>query len=251
MPSKKVAKPRRAPNSASSKAVVLARTRISPLRIQDRVGVGHLMEVREKLRLMAESRPNCRLVRKWLRAHTVSMDLASDAENNDGVITFREAEHDIPPMPLSGYMEVEYKARITKLATQGGTGGGFYASLLSSDLAPWIGTSSSLFRVKKITSWTASRSDAAGSNNTQYHSSDILGQTGADGTEILPSWVENWTSIGQGFAGVAAEFPLGSLPVMSASGTATTIGNFFTALGGAGGVSGIPVILDVVFACLV
>jgi hypothetical protein len=177
------------------------------------------------------------------------MDLASDAENQDGVITFREGDHDIPPAPLTGYMEVEYRARITKLATEGTSAGGFYASLKTSDLAPWVGNSSSLFRVKKISSWTAVQpTNGAG---TGYHSSDILGQTGSEGTEILPSWVENWTSIGQGFAGIVSEFPLGALPIMSASGTAATIGNFFTALGGTNGASGIPVILDVVFACLV
>jgi len=179
------------------------------------------------------------------------LDLADTAGDSDGVITFKEAPHDIPPMPLTGFTEVEYRVRITKLATQGSAAGGFYAALLSTDFAPWVGSSSGLFRLKSLTSWTGARSDAGSSNNTQYHSSDILGQTGAEGTEILPSWVENWTSLGQGFAGVLSQFPMGSFPVMSSSGTATTVANLFATLGGAGGVSGIPIIMDVVFACLV
>jgi len=67
----------------------------------------------------------------------------------------------------------------------------------------------------------------------------------------MPAWAENWTQSGRGFSGIMTKFPLGDFPLYAASETATIILRHFTALGGTGGISGVPVVFHVTIECLI
>jgi len=163
-----------------------------------------------------------------------------------------EAPNDIPTASLSGLVPVQRTAYIVKLASSGTTAGGFYADLVASDFVPWTSSNTGkYFRVKEITSWTVPRADGA-VNQASFAGVQIPVQFGSSGTEILPAWSENWEPVGQGFAGVRTKFPLGDYPLYSGVSTDTTIiCSHFTALGGTGGVTGIPVVFHAVIESLI
>lgn len=161
-----------------------------------------------------------------------------------------EAPNDIPTAPLSGLVPIQRTAYVTKNATAGTTAGGFYCDLIASDLSNWIGTSTGkYFRVKSVTSWTVPRADGNAQQGT-FAGQQVPVQYGSSGTEVLPTWSENWEPLGQGFAGIVTKFPLGGFPLYSAADT-TVICSHFTALGGTGGVTNIPVVFHVVIETLI
>jgi len=161
-----------------------------------------------------------------------------------------EAPNDIPTAPLSGLVPIERTAYVVKKAASGTTAGGFYVDLIASDLVDWIGTSTGkYFRVKKVTSWTVPRADGTLTQGT-FAGVSVPVQYGSSGTEVLPTWSENWEPTGQGFAGVVTKFPLGGFPLYSGADT-TVICSHFTALGGVGGITGVPVVFHVVIETLI
>lgn len=162
----------------------------------------------------------------------------------DDVVSVKEAPFDIPPLALKGFQFLERRVRIYKSATFGTTAGGFNAILAASDLA---GYSAGSFRIKRIVSWTAPTNAAT---ESQFAGLLLAGSSGSDGTEALPTWVENFTRIGSGYAGLDVSYPLGDFLLFTNSAT-TTIATHFTGLGGAQGVSGIPVVFDVWLECLI
>jgi len=163
-----------------------------------------------------------------------------------------EAPNDIPTAALSGLVPVQRTAFIKKLASQGTTAGGFYCDLVASDFVDWTSSNTGkYFRVKEITSWTVPRADGA-VNQASFAGQQIPVQFGSSGTEVLPAWSENWEPSGQGFAGIKTKFPLGGYPLYSGVSTDTTIiASHFTALGGTGGVTGVPVVFHVVIESLI
>lgn len=162
-----------------------------------------------------------------------------------------EAPNDIPTAPLSGLVPIQRTAYIVKSATSGTTAGGFYASLLPTDLGPWLSADSSAryFRVKKVTSWTAPRADGSLTQGT-FAGVSVPVSFGSSGTEVLPTWSENWEPVGQGFAGIVTQFPLGAFPLYASTDTSSIVSHF-TALGGTGGVTGITVVFHVVIETLI
>lgn len=163
-----------------------------------------------------------------------------------------EAPNDIPTAPLSGLVPVQRTAYIVKNATSGTTAGGFYVDLIASDFTPWTSSNTGkYFRVKKVTSWTVNRADGSVTQGT-FAGVSVPVQFGSSGTEVLPTWSENWEPLGQGFAGIVTQFPLGAYPLYSGVSTDTTIIlSHFTALGGTGGVTGVPVVFHVVIESLI
>lgn len=161
-----------------------------------------------------------------------------------------EAPNDIPTVPLAGLVPVQRTAYIAKVASGGSTGGGFFATLATGDLLPWVSTASAgIFRVKQITSWTVPRSDGNILQGT-FAGVAVPSSSGSSGTEVTPIWSENWEPVGQGFAGVVTKFPLGAYPLY-ATGTAEVICSHYTSLGGVGGVTGVPVIFHVIIESLI
>lgn len=165
---------------------------------------------------------------------------------SDGVTMQFEAPPDIPTVPLDGYQLVQRFCMINKLANSGTTAGGFYADLKADDLKTF--TTNQYYRVKSVTSWTTARGDNAG--NTSFAGVSVPVQYGSSGTEVMPIWSENKTPIGKGFAGIKTMFPLGNFPLYSDADT-TIICSHFTALGGTGGVAGIPVAFFVEIEALI
>lgn len=158
---------------------------------------------------------------------------------SDDVMSIRSAPHEIPAVALSGFQFLERRVRVTKLATSGTAAGGFYASLLPTDFSLYT---TSLFRIKKITSWTASVNSGT---DSQFAGLNTLEAQGSSGTEALPSWTEDFTRIGNGYAGVEVSYPMGDFLLFADTATAA-IANHYTSLGGTGGVTGIPVVFDVI-----
>jgi len=164
---------------------------------------------------------------------------------SDSVTRQVEAPVDIPTIPLEGYQLLQRTCLVNKLASSGTTAGGFYATLKASDLQPY--TKNAYYRIRKVTSWTGTIGSNVGS---QFAGVQVPVGTASGGTEVMPIWSENWTPIGRGFAGIVTEFPLGDFPQFS-TGDSNEILSHFTALGGAGGVTGVPVIFHVEIECLV
>lgn len=167
----------------------------------------------------------------------------------DCVTTQTEGPKDIPTVPLSGYQLIKRVCYVPKSATNGNTGGGFYATLLPTDLAPFVGTPVSFFRISKITSWTVPRTDGNVNQGTFAGVSVPAGDQ-SQGTETMPIWSENWTPVGQGFASIVTRYPLGDFPQLQDTAT-TVICNHYTSLGGTGGITGIPVIFHVEIETLI
>jgi len=161
-----------------------------------------------------------------------------------------EASPDIPTVPLGNFQLVQRTCYIPKSATSGTAAGGFFASLNDSDLAPFVAQNSgTYFRVKKVTSWTVPRADGNFAQGT-FAGVAVLGSAGTNG-EVMPIWSENFTPVGQGFAGIVTQYPLGDFPLYTTSGTAVLILNHFTSLGGTGGISGVPVVFHVEIETLI
>jgi hypothetical protein len=159
-----------------------------------------------------------------------------------------EASNDIPTVPLSGLVPIQRTAYIVKSATQGATAGGFFTTLVPGDFSPWC-SQANVFRVKKMTSWTVPRVDS-GVNVASFAGVAVPASAGSAGTEVLPTWSENFEPVGQGFAGITTTFPLGAYPLYLTSDT-TTICSHYTSLGGTGGVTGVPVVFHVVIETLI
>jgi hypothetical protein len=168
---------------------------------------------------------------------------------SDSVTTQREAPKDIPTAPLSSFQLLSRTCYLVKLASSGTTAGGFYATLNTNDLNLYIGTNKT-YRVKRVTSWTAYRADGTG--NSGFAGVQVPGADGSSPSDsIIPIWSENYTPIGQGYAGIVTEYPSGDFPYYSISATPTTILNHFTSLGGTGGITGVPVVFHVQIECLI
>lgn len=169
--------------------------------------------------------------------------------NEDSVTTQSEAPRDIPTMPLDGYQLLKRKCYLVKLASSGTTAGGFYAELNSVDLLPFIDGPQKVFRVSKVSSWTAYRAD--GSGNSGFAGVSVAPKDGSSATDsIMPIWSENWTPIGEGYAGITTMFPAGDFPYIQTSVNSTLLSHF-TSLGGTGGVTGVPVIFHVTLEYLI
>lgn len=164
---------------------------------------------------------------------------------SDSVVTQVEAPVDIPTLPLDGYQLVSRTCLVEKLASSGTTAGGFYASLIGTDLAPF--TKNAYFRIKAVKSWTASLPNTVGSG---FAGVSVPVSIASDGTEVMPMWSENWTPVGRGYAGIHTRYPLGDFPQVANTSTSIIL-NHFTALGGTGGVTGVPVVFHVDIECLV
>lgn len=167
---------------------------------------------------------------------------------SDNATLQREASNDIPTVPLSSLVPIQRTAYIVKSATGGTAAGGFFVNLVPSDFDPWC-SSTNVFRVKKIKSWTVTRPDG-GANQASFAGVSVLTQSGSSGTEALPTWSENWEPVGQGFAGIETTFPLGAYPLYLTSENAV-IATHYTSLGSTGGVTGIPVVFHVVIETLI
>lgn len=197
-------------------------------------------------------RPPSREVKAWLKQMCHLYDVAVKSSigmptYSDSVTLQSEAPKDIPTLPLDGYQLLQRTCYITKLASSGTTAGGFYAELKASDLVPFVGTNSP-FRVSKVTSWTVNRADS--SLNSGFAGVSVPLSSGSTGTEVLPIWSENWTPIGQGYAGITTTYPLGDYPLYTSIDT-TIILSHFTALGGTGGPTGVPVVFHATIEYLV
>lgn len=166
----------------------------------------------------------------------------------DNATLQREAGNDIPTVPLSGLVPIQRTAYIVKSATQGTTAGGFFAQIVPGDFAPWV-SSEKIFRIKKITSWTVPRQDGS-VNQASFAGVAVPASSGAAGTEVLPTWSENWEPVGQGFAGITTTFPLGAYPLYLTSETAGICAHY-TSLGNTGGITGVPVVFHVVIETLI
>lgn len=164
---------------------------------------------------------------------------------SDSVTLQHEAPKDIPTLPLDGFQLVQRTCLIEKLAALGSTAGGFYANLIPSDIAPF--TKGKYFRVRKVTSWTGTTYGNVGSG---FAGVQVPVSTGTEGTEVMPMWSENWTPIGQGYAGIVTQYPLGDFPQIDNTSTIAIVSHY-TALGGTGGVTGVPVIFHVEIECLI
>lgn len=156
----------------------------------------------------------------------------------DCVTLQSQAPVDIPTLPLDGFQLLQRTVPVSKLANLGTTAGGFYAELLPADIAQFVG--SSFFRVKNVTSWTVPRADGSLTQGT-FAGVQIPAGGESGGTENLPIWSENWQPVGQGFAGITTQYPLGDFPQYASSAT-TFITRHYTALGGVGGVTNVPVV---------
>lgn len=239
---KRVDKRKQVPASQKSHRRILGRVRVNHSRLlpdgprREEI----LAFLRSRLTLYAPGSKADKLIRKNIQLYSQ----VGPATREDDVLAIREAPMDIPPLALKGYQLLERTVRIDKLATGGGTAGGFYAILAASDLTPY---SAGGFRVKKVTSWSAPCGNVT---ESQFAGLQVAGSYATSGTESLPTWVENWTRIGNGFAGVEVEWPMGDFLLFETSST-TTIATHYTALGGAGGVTGIPVVFDVIIECLI
>lgn len=185
-------------------------------------------------------------VREFVQDAVDSYELAMKASvgmptYTDCVTLQGQAPVDIPTLPLDGFQLLQRVCPVTKLAALGTTVGGFYAELTPSDLAQFVG--SSYFRVKKVTSWTVPRADGSLTQGT-FAGVQVPVGTEAGGTENLPIWSENWQPVGQGFAGVVTQYPLGDFPQYLSTATAA-ITRHYTALGGVGGIINVPVVFHV------
>jgi len=199
-------------------------------------------------------RPSPRVV-KFVNAAIEQYELAVKASigmptYSDSVTLQYEAPKDIPTVPLDGYQLVQRVCYIPKNATLGTTAGGFYADLTTADLAPFVGVNK-YFRIKRVTSWTVPRADGNVNQSCFAGVSVPVSDGNPAGTEVLPIWSENWTPVGQGFAGIVTQYPLGDFPQVQTGGTNQTILSHFTALGGAGGVTGVPVVFHAEIECLI
>jgi len=169
---------------------------------------------------------------------------------SESVTTQKEAPPDIPTVPLSNYQLVRRVCYIAKSATSGTAAGGFFSQLSDTDLTPFVSPSSgTFFRISKVTSWTVPRADGTLTQGT-FAGVAVPGSAGTNG-EIMPIWSENFTPVGQGFAGIVTQFPLGDFPLYTTSGAAVPILNHFTSLGGTGGVTGVPVVFHVEIETLI
>lgn len=164
---------------------------------------------------------------------------------SDSVTTQFEAPKDIPALPLSGFQLISRTCLVEKPATGGTTAGGFYATLVGTDLAEF--TTNTFFRLKRVTSWTGTLYGSVGSG---FAGVAVPPGPASDGTEVMPIWSENWTPVGQGFAGIVTTFPLGDFPQIANTSTSTIL-THYTALGGANGVTGVPVIFHVEIEALI
>jgi len=197
-------------------------------------------------------RPSPRVV-KFVQSAIAQYELAVKAALGmptftDSVTLQHEAPKDIPTAPISGYQLLQRVCFLVKLASSGTTAGGFFAQLIASDLADYVGTKT-YYRVRKVTSWTAPRADGT-FNQASFAGVEVPVSQGSSGTEVMPIWSENWTPAGSGFAGIVTQYPLGDFPQLSTTDT-TVILSHFTALGGTGGVTGVPVVFHVEIECLV
>jgi len=192
-------------------------------------------------------RPIQGAVRKCL-ANTIqtlsSNSNVGPTNSRDDVMSIRSAPHEIPAVALSGYQFLERRIRISKLAILGTAAGGFYASLIPTDFSNYT---TAYFRIKRITSWTAPVNSGT---ESQFAGLNTVVATGAEGTEALPSWTEDYTRIGNGYAGIEVTYPMGDFLLFAETGTAV-IANHYTSLGGTGGASGIPVVFDVIAEVLI
>lgn len=169
---------------------------------------------------------------------------------SDSVTTQFEASPDIPTVPLAGYQLVSRTCQVSKSATSGTTAGGFFATISSADLAPFVSPSSKFYRVKRVTSWTVPRADG-NVNQGSFAGVAVPATQGNNGNTVAPIWSENWTPVGKGFAGIVTLFPLGDFPQYDAGATAIIILSHFTSLGNTGGVTAVPVIFHVDIECLI
>lgn len=218
-------------------------------------GEGRLRERLLALQRFLQGNPkkivDCPKVRSWLERASAMLDVAAKAAIGmpayaDGVTSQYEAPTDVPTLPLDGYQLVQRWCLVPKLASSGTTAGGFYADLIASDLKDF--TTNQYYRVRSVTSWTTSRGDNSG--NTSFAGVSVPVQYGTSGTEVMPIWSENRTPIGQGFAGIRTDFPLGDFPLHSEADT-TIICSHFTSLGGTGGITGMPVVFMVEIEALI
>lgn len=188
---------------------------------------------------------------KWIRLYENAVKASIGMPTlSESVTTQREASADIPTVPLDGFQLVRRTCYIPKLANEGTTAGGFYASLISSDLKDFVGTNNT-YRIAKVTSWTTSRGDNSG--NTSFAGVSVPATNGSSTSDsIMPIWSENRTPIGVGFAGIVTEYPLGDFPFYNGGAASPLlILTHFTSLGGTGGISGMPVVFHVVVDCLI
>jgi hypothetical protein len=186
---------------------------------------------------------------KWIQiyddAERSNVGMPSGSES---VTTQTNAPTDIPTMPLSGFQLLERKCYIVKPASSGTTAGGFYAELKTTDLSPYITGTSIVFRVKEVRSWTVTSANGV---HTGFAGVSVAARDGSSSTDsITPIWSENWTPIGQGYAGIITKYPAGDFPYYTETTDLTPILTHFTSLGGTGGVTGIPVVFHVIIEYL-
>jgi len=206
----------------------------------------------QAMRLRIMSNPNIskkgNRVLKWLRQMEEVLHRASIGMPNysDDTTLQYEGPRDIPCLPLDGYQFVQRTCYVPKIANLGTTAGGFYANLIVSDLAPFVAKDTP-FRVSEFTSWTGPLQ----SGQSEFSGVSVATQNGAQGTEVMPCWSENWTRIGEGYSGIRTVYPLGGFPLWVTTQAAEVIGSHFTSLGGTGGITGHPVIFHVVIEALI
>lgn len=220
---------------------------------------GGLHVMRERLNLLREylsdpTKQTSAPIRAFVKSAVTQYELAVKASigmptYSDSVTTQVEASKDIPTVPLSGFQLVQRTCQVVKSATSGTTAGGFFATLSSADLLSFVSPSSKFYRIKKVTSWTVPRADGNLAQGT--FAGVAVPQSSAGGSAVSPIWSENWTPVGQGFAGIVTRYPLGDFPQYDAGGTSTNILNHFTSLGNTGGITGVPVVMHVEIECLI
>lgn len=219
-------------------------------------GLARMKEVLIKLTAFLTSDPNRQAsprIIAFLKRAQHHYDLAVRASIgmpgfSDCVTTQHEGPRDIPTVPLSGYQLIKRVCYVPKLATSGSTSGGWFSPLIASDLSPFVGPNN-FFRISKITSWTVPRADG-NINQGSFAGVAVPASTETSGTEVTPIWSENWTPVGQGFASVVTNYPLGDFPQYQDS-AISTICNHYTSLGNTGGISGVPVIFHVEIETLI
>lgn len=197
-------------------------------------------------------RPSAKLLQvleSWVQTYETSVKASIGMPTtSESVTTQTEAGPDIPTLPIDSFQLIRRTCYIEKIANAGTTAGGFYAELKSNDLNVFLGTNKS-FRINKVTSWTVARGDNQG--NATFAGVSVPAVNGsAESDSIMPIWSENRTPVGIGFAGIVTHYPLGDFPLYTGTNQSLIL-THFTALGGTGGIAGMPVVFHVVIDCLI
>jgi len=202
-----------------------------------------LAKFRKHYASFAERYPRCPRAKGYIKRIAALLEL-HDSGKMDGAFaslsndetTLSEGSFDIPVVYDNGATPIQRRVRITKPASTGNAGSGYYAQLNANDLAPYVNLASSAFRVRSVESWSLGSESALVA---------VQNSSGSAGTEILGASASNYTRIGSGFCGILTRFPMGALPLYLANENTNIVGH------NVGSATGLQVIFDIILECLI